>query len=113
MVGMIQTGANWSENSAHLACTHAATLNDEEFDLDVESDTVKPKNKNFNFLKKVEDYLEKTDSMQMERLEEMRRLILDQIKTTIKKRGEKRSSDSKEENIQSKPRVKSPPKIQS
>ena len=112
MVGLIKSGTNWSEDSAHLACSHAAALNDEEFIIDTSTDTVIPKDKNFNFLKKVEEYLEKTDQSQMERLSEMRRLILDQMKPTIKRRGEKRVSDSKDENPQAKQRVNSPPKSQ-
>ena len=117
MVGLIKTGANWSEDSAHLACCHAATLNDDEFELQEETDEVKPKNKNWNFMKKVEDFIETDDKMQQERLAEMERLILEQMKTTIKKkadlRGEKRGADTESlvaENAQSKLRVNSPPK---
>ena len=110
MVSLIQTGKNWVEDSAHLACSHAATLNDEEFDLDLATDTVKPKSKDYNVLKKVEDIIEKTDAAQVERLEEMKRLILEQMKPTIKRRGEKRGPDSKEENATSKPRIISPDK---
>ena len=63
-------------------------------------------------MQKVEDYLDQSDKLQMERLEEMRRLILDQMKTTIKKRGEKRGPGETEQNTQSKPRVLSPQKIE-
>ena len=111
MVSLIKTGKNWVEDSAHLACSHAATLNDEEFELDLATDTVKPKGKDHNVLKKVEDVIEKTDTAQIERLEEMKRLILEQMKPTIKRRGEKRGPDSKEENVASKTRVISPDKI--
>ena len=116
MVSVIQTGTNWTEDSAHLACSHAATLNDDEFELDDATDTVKPKNKNFNFLKKVEEFLEPNNSIEWDRLNEMKRLILEQMKTTIKKkadtRGEKRGPETEsEENAQSKIRVHSPPKV--
>ena len=115
MVGLIQTGSNWSEDSAHLACSHAATLDDDEFDLDEETDQVKPKNPNWNFLIKVEKFLDKDDTLQQDRLTELRNMILDQMKTTIKKkkelRGEKRASDlDLTPNLQSKPRFVSPPK---
>ena len=112
MVGLIKTGTNWSEDSAHLACSHAAALNDEEFVIDTSTDSVIPKDSAFNFLQKVEEYLEKDDQSQMDRLNEMRCLILDQMKPTIKRRGEKRVSDSKDENPQAKLRVNSPPKSQ-
>ena len=49
MISLIKSGSNWIEDSAHLACSHAAALNDDEFDLDDEADVVKPKNENFNF----------------------------------------------------------------
>ena len=47
MVGLVRTGANWTEDSAHLACSHAATLNDDEFELNVDTGKVNPKNKKF------------------------------------------------------------------
>ena len=52
--------------------------------------------------------------MQYERLEEMRNLILDKLKVTIKKKleitGEKRGTDDEVEvNAQSKARINSPP----
>ena len=110
MIGLLRTGSNWSEDSAHLACSHAATLNEEEFELDSDSDTVIPRDKSRNFLAKVEEHLDMTDNLQKERLEEMRKLIMNQMKSTIKKRGEKRASDNPEQSTQSKPRVISPPK---
>ena len=112
MIGLLRTGTNWSEDSAHLACSHAATLNEEEFELDSDLDTVIPKDKSKNFLAKVEEHLDMTDNLQKERLEEMRKLIMNQMKSTIKKRGEKRASDNHEQSTQSKPRVTSPPKQQ-
>ena len=116
MTSLIKSGVNWTEDSAHLACSHAATLNDEEFELEEESDIVKPKNKSFNFMKKVEDTLDKGDSIQMERFSEFKRLILEQMKPTIKRkieaRGEKRGPETEKlENAQSKPRITSPPKL--
>ena len=114
MTSLIKTGSNWSEDSAHLACCLAATLNDEEFELDEESDIVKPKNPKYKFLKKVEENLDLSDGLQTDRMQEMERLIMEQMKTTIKRklaRGEKRQADDKsDENAQSKARVKSPPK---
>jgi hypothetical protein len=74
-----------------------------------------PKNKKFNFMKKVEDNLDLSDTLQQERFSELKRLILEQMKTTIKKkietRGDKRGpAGDLTENAQSKPRVTSPPK---
>ena len=57
-ISLIKNGTNWNEGSAHLACSHAAALNDDEFYLDDEADVVKPKNENFNFMKKVEEHLD-------------------------------------------------------
>ena len=111
MVSLIRTGRNWSEDSAHLACSHAATLNDEEFELDESEDIVKPKNPKYDFMNKVEEHIDNTDKMQQERLEEMKKLILEQMKPTIKRRGEKRGSDEDQENASSKQRVNSPPKL--
>ena len=89
-------------------------MNDEEFELDEESDIVKPKNPKYKFLKKVEENLDLSDGLQTDRMQEMERLIMEQMKTTIKRklaRGEKRQADDKsDENAQSKARVKSPPK---
>ena len=117
MVGLIRSGANWTEDSAHLACSHAATLDDDEFTLDDTTEEIKPKNKKWNFMKKVEEYLDKGDKMQEERLEEMKRMIMDQMKTTIKKkldaRGEKRvlaDTSLDDTNAQSKARINSPTK---
>ena len=124
MVSLINSGANWSEDSAHLECSHAATLEDGDFELHDDTDTVKPKNKKWNFMKKVEDFIDTGDKMQVERLDELRRLILEQMKTTIKKKEEvkkgggdggkeeKRGPDSMvEENALSKQRLKPPPKL--
>ena len=110
MIGLVRSGSNWSEDSAHLACSHAATLNEDEFELDITADIVIPKNKNSNFLSKVEEQIDLTDHLQVERLEEIKKLIMNQMKSTIKKRGEKRVSEAPDLNIQSKPRVISPPK---
>ena len=109
------SGTNWTEDSAHLACSHAATLNDDDFELDDATGEVKAKNKKGDFMKKVEECLDKDDKLQQERLLEMKKMILDQMKKTIKKkmeiRGEKRGNEDEDvENPQSKPRVKSPPK---
>ena len=114
MISLIQTGTNWNEDSAHLACSHAAALNDDEFDLDEETDMVRPKNENFNFLKKVEENLDLKESLQEERFQEIKRLILEQMKNTIKRkieaRGEKRTHENDHDKSLSKPRLKSPPK---
>ena len=110
MVGLVRSGSNWSEDSAHLACSHAATLNEEEFELDIASDTIIPKNRNTNFLSKVEEQIDATDNLQVERLEEIKKLIMNQMKSTIKKIGEKRVSEASDNKNQSKPRVNSPPK---
>ena len=114
MISLIKNGTNWNEDSAHLACSHAAALNDDEFDLDDEADEVKPKNKNFNFMKKVEEHLDLEDSLQLDRLTEMKRLILEQMKTTIKRkieaRGEKRGNENEHDKGQAKQRINSPPK---
>ena len=111
---MIKSGTNWNEGSAHLACSHAAALNDDEFYLDDEADVVKPKNENFNFMKKVEEHLDLKDSLQPDRFTEIKRLILEQMKTTIKRkneaRGEKRGNESEHDKAQAKQRINSPTK---
>ena len=67
-------------------------------------------------MKKVEENLVLEDELVKERLLEMKRLILEQMKTTIKRkidaRGEKRSNEIEHEKAQSKPRIVSPPKTQ-
>ena len=118
MVGLIKTGNNWTEDSAHIACSHAATLDEDEFSLEEGTNNVVPKNPEFNFLKKVEKYLDKDDKLQQERLEELRKLILHQMKVTIlnkmELRGEKRAPDlDLTPTAQSKPRFISPPKADS
>ena len=114
MVSLIQTGLNWSEDSAHLACSHAAVLNENDFILDKPSDQVKPKEGKEHFLKKVEDNLDTSESLQVERFQEMERLILEQMKNTLKKktdsRGAKRDLDNKTESTAQTLRVDSPPK---
>ena len=117
MVSLIRTGSNWTEDSAHMACSHAATMNDDDYELDSVTDEVKPKNKRVDFMKKVEDHLDMTDKLQEERLTEMKRMIMEQMKKTIKKkieiRGEKRGNENSDDDPgnQSKPRVTSPPKM--
>ena len=74
-----------------------------------------PRNQDYNFLKKVEGFLDKNDKLQQERLEELRKMILDQMRTTILKkrelRGEKRAPELDLTPVaQSKPRFISPPK---
>ena len=81
MVGLVRSGSNWSEDSAHIACSHAATLNEEEFELDITADTIIPKNKNSNFLSKVEEQIDLTDQLQVERLEEIKKLIMNKMKS--------------------------------
>ena len=66
-----------------------------------------------DFMKKGEDHLDKDDKLQMERLIEMNRMILEQMKKTIKKKLETKKRSCEDEagsNAQSKPRVTSPPK---
>ena len=115
MMGLIRSGTNWTEDSAYLACSQAATLNEDDFILSEETDQVVPKKS--DFMKKIEDFIDDTDKLQVERFQEMRKLILDQMKKTIKRkleaRGEKRINEDSSENSggQSKPRVTSPPKI--
>ena len=114
MAGLVKSGLNWSEDSAHLACSQAATLNEDDFRLDGDDDRVVPKKD--DFMKKIEDCIDKSDKLQVERFEEMKKLILEQMKKTIKRkmdaRGEKRSNENVEEipSAQSKPRLNSPPK---
>ena len=116
MIGLIMSGSNWTEDSAHLACSQAATMNEDDFILDEITDQVVAKKK-LDFMKKVKDCLNKSDKLQLERLDEMKRLILDQMKKTIRRkleaRGEKMGSDeaADDSNAQSKARVKSPPKL--
>ena len=116
MISLVKTGKNWTEDSAHLACSHAATMNDDEFEIDEKTDEVIPKNKNKDFMKKVHDCLDKEDKLQYERYLEMKRMIMDLMKKTIKKksevRGEKRENEhsGEDSSLQSKPRVTSPPK---
>ena len=116
LVSLLQTGANWTEDSAHLACCLSASINEDEFEIDEATDTVRAKNRNFNLLKKVEEHLDPSDKIQQERLDEMRRMILERIKKTIKKkmdtRGEKRASENQQmdKNAFPKPRVISPEK---
>ena len=57
LVSLIQTGSNWTEDSAHLACCLSASLNDEEFELEEASDIIKTKKGEFNFLQKVQEHL--------------------------------------------------------
>ena len=117
MVGLIRTGSNWIEDSAHMACSHAATVNDDEFELNDDTGEVMPKNKKWNFMKKVEDNLDLKDKIQLDRFNEMKRMIMEQMKKTIKNkieiRGEKRGNEDSvvDPTVQSKPRVKSPPKV--
>ena len=110
MISLIKTGSNWSEDSAHLACCLAASINDDDFELDETSDKVKPKNSKSTFLKKVEESLDPGEKVQEERLDEIKRMILEKVKKTIKnKRGEKRQSGSPaNENLQAKQRFSSP-----
>ena len=82
MVSLIRTGSNWTEDSAHMACSHAATMNDDDYELDSVTDEVKPNNKRVDFMKKVEDHLDMTDKLQEERLTEMKRMIMEQMKKT-------------------------------
>ena len=111
MAGLIKSGSNWSEDSAHLACSQAATLNEDDFKLDEDTDKVVPKKG--DFMKKIEDFIDKSDKLQVERFGEMKKLILEQMKKTIKRkmdtRGEKGSNENGEEvpNAQSKLRVNS------
>ena len=99
-----------------MACSHAATMNDDEFELNDDTGEVMPKNKKWNFMKKVEDNLDLKDKIQLDRFNEMKRMIMEQMKKTIKNksdsRGEKRSSEENDPaKVLSKPRIKSPPKI--
>ena len=118
MVSLIKTGSNWTEDSAHLACSHAATLNDDDFVID-EAGKVKPKDPNMKFMKKVESFLDKQDELQVDRYNKMKELILEQMKNTIRKkmdlRGEKRDLETSTDNIESTPQSKarliSPPKV--
>ena len=116
-MGLIRTGSNWTEDSAHLACSHAATLNDDDFELDEDTGQVKTKNNKWDFMKKVEDCIDRSDKVQQDRFDEMKKMILEQMKKTIRRkmelRGEKRGNEDASENssTQSKPRIKSPPKV--
>ena len=115
MMGLIRSGSNWTEDSAYLACSQAATLNEDDFTLNEDTDQVVSKKP--DFMKKIEELIDESDKLQVERFEEMKKLILDQMKKTIKRkldaRGEKRGNEDTGEDAgsQSKPRVNSPPKL--
>ena len=48
MVGLIKHGTNWTEDSAYMACSHAAALCDDDFEFDEVSEDIKPKKKDLN-----------------------------------------------------------------
>ena len=68
----------------HLISVYSATLNVEDFDFEGDTDspdTITPKSN--NFLKAVEDNLDKTDSVQTERYQHIKSQILDIVKARM------------------------------
>ena len=79
----------------HLISVYSATLNVEDFDFEEEadsSDSIKPKSN--NFLKDVEDGLDKDNSVQSERYQHIKNQILENVKTRMTRRRTQSTSSS-------------------
>ena len=120
---MITTGS--TEDSPHLITAYTATLCEDDFDLDVDSDEIKPKND--TFLKSIEDRCDLQDEDQKNRYSRVRNQVLERVKKlmTSSPSRDRRSSISSisslkreleesdtEEGPLSKPRFFSPQKTQ-
>ena len=84
-----------SNQDPHLKSVYSATLNVEYFDFEEEadsSDSIKPKSN--NFLKDVEDGLDKDNSVQSERYQHIKNQILENVKTRMTRRRTQSTSSS-------------------
>ena len=68
----------------HLISVYTATLNIEDFETEEASDTMTPKKD--DFLKKVEDSIDKNNSIQKERYLHIKNQILERVKETKSRR---------------------------
>ena len=76
----------------HLASVYSATLNEDDFEIDEDTDQVKPMSD--NFLKKVEENCDLNDKQQNEKLTTLKNQILEKVKVTKSRRDRSRSVSS-------------------
>ena len=123
---MISSGS--TEDSPHLVTAYTATLCEDDFDLDIAKNEITPKTT--SFLQNVEERCDLTDEGQKERYSLIRHQVLDRVKRLMttspshmrrlsvsstnsqKSKRDWNDSDEEDENPSSKPRVKSPAKIE-
>ena len=116
MVEQITDGSELKD--PHLASLYSATLNEDEFEFDEDTNAVKPVSE--GFLKKVEVHCDLTDKQQEEKLNTIKNQILEKVKVTKSRRDMSRSTNSNsskrgadqslERNSLARIRVKSPMK---
>ena len=90
---MITTGS--TEDTPHFVTAYTATLCEDDFDLDVDTDVITPKNE--LFLKNVEEKCNLEDDGQKERYSMVRNQVLDRVKrliTSSPSRGRRNSFSS-------------------
>ena len=81
---MVETisNPNYYRDDPHLISVYSATLNTEDFDFEEEENEAALTPKDENFLKKVEDSLDKNDAIQAERYSHTKNQILERVKLT-------------------------------
>ena len=78
---IISTGVTMESDSPHLVTALSATLCEDDFELDVENDQIKPKNE--AFLRNIEQNCDLTDAGQKERFGQVRNQVLDRFKKLL------------------------------
>ena len=78
---IISTGVTMESDSPHLVTAFSATLCEDDFELDVENDQIKPRNE--SFLKNIEQNCDLTDAGQKERFGQIRNQVLDRFKKLL------------------------------
>ena len=90
MVELITDGSPFKD--PHLASVYSATLNEDEFVIDEDTNQVKPISD--SFLKKVEENCDLNDKQQIEKLTNLKNQILEKVKVTKSRRDRSRSVSS-------------------
>ena len=92
LVEVIKTGTTMESDSPHLVTCYSATLSEDDFELDVEKDLIKPRHD--SFLKNVEEKCDLTDEAQRERYGQIRNQVLDRFKNLLTSSSNRSRSSS-------------------
>ena len=121
---IISSGSSIETDSPHIVTAYTATLSEDDFELDIDQNVIKPKSE--TFLKNIQERCDLSDKAQMERYNQVKSQVLDRARRLLTSSPSRRLSvssttslkrdwcdsdeDTSEKISNTKPRVTSPRK---